>query len=817
MTRTRELPSGTVTFVFTDIEGSTRLLQEMGSERYAAALMHHRELVRRVVFEQSGVEFGTEGDAFFVAFERATDGLRAAQAIHAALARGPIRVRIGVHSGEPLVIDGDYVGLDVHKAARICSAAHGGQALVSARTRELADVALVDLGEHRLKDLTAPERLFQLGSQSFPPPRSLHRTNLPVQPTPLLGRDAELAELLPLARAARLLTLTGPGGTGKTRLALELAALVAEDHVDGTWWVPLAGLADPALVLPTIASAVGAHDELGEHLADKRLLLVLDNFEQLLDAAPGVGELLARSPGLRVIATSRERLALAAEQEFAVPPLTETAATELFVTRARQVKSDLEPDGAAAEICRRLDCLPLAIELAATRVKLLAPDQILARLERRLDLLSAGLRDLPARQATMRAAIGWSYDLLTEDEQRVFRALGQFAGSFDLEAAERIGRARLDDLQSLVDKSLLRQREDRRFFLLETTREYAADMLAESGEHVVIQRRHADWYLALAVTAREELRTERQRVWLERLRAENDNLRAVLEWALVHDVARGVRLAETLFRPWHMHGRLPELIRWYERALDRVDRADTLAGALGRYGSALAFCERYADAEDALRRCLALHREAGDRIGEAHALNELGSVASGTGAPERALRLHEEALAIFRAAGNRRGMGRALHCAGENLRDLGDLAGAAATLEEATAIDLELGDRDGAMTSLHSLGDIALDARDRRRAESHYRDALAICDELADERSQAYCLAGLACVAALDREREQAGRLWAVAEGIEDRLGTRMLAYERARYERTLAAIADDARFRAGYEAGRTLPLGATVGVLLAR
>jgi class 3 adenylate cyclase len=394
------LPTGTVAFLFTDIEGSTRLLERLGSERYGVELELHRERVRRAARAQGGVELGTEGDAFFVAFARASDALHAASEIQEALAEGPIRVRIGIHTGEALMVAGNYVGLDIHKAARICSAAHGGQVVVSQTTRDLAGNGLRELGEYRLKDLTAPERLFQLRGGEFPPLRTLRPTNLPVQPGPLLGRRAELAELMALSETNRLVTLTGAGGSGKTRLALGLAAELSDQYRDGVWWVPLAAVTDPGLMPATIAQSLGARGELREHLAGKRVLLLLDNLEQVVDCGRLIADLLGGLPDLSVIATSRERLAVSFEQVYPVPPLDEVAAEELFVSRARQLAPDFEPDDTVAEICERLDRLPLALELASTRVTLMTTAQMLDRIEQRLDLLSKGKRDAPDRQAT---------------------------------------------------------------------------------------------------------------------------------------------------------------------------------------------------------------------------------------------------------------------------------------------------------------------------------------------------------------------------------------------------------------------------------
>src|ERR1700683_3363247 len=541
--------------LFTDVEGSTRLLDELGPVRYASVLMAHRERLRFVADAHGGVEMGTEGDAFFFVFQSAGEGLAAAGEMQSALADGPLRVRMGVHSGEVLLAGGDYFGMAVHKAARISSAAHGGQVVVSAQTRALADVALQDLGEHRLQDLAAPERLFQLGDATSPPLRTLRHVYLPVQPAPLLGREQELAELLELTDSHRLVTWTGTGGTGKPRLALALAAELADRYADGVWWVPLAMATDPAVVVPTIANAVGAGEDLASYLGHRSLLLVLDNLEQVIDAAPLVGELLASAPGCAAIATSRERLAISGEQEYPVPPLSHAGAVELFTARARQVKPSFEPSAAVDAICARLDRLPLALELAATRVKILSEGQLLTRLEQRL----------PARQATMRATIAWSYDLLSEPEQRLFARLGVFVGSFELEAAERICDAKLDDLQSLADKSLLRECDSGRSFLLETTREYALEQLDASEDQDDVRGRHARWYFALGIAAGRQGAGRADA--LTRLRQDAGNVSLALAWALEHDVAAGLPLADSVFYTWLGAGRNRELRRWYERAL----------------------------------------------------------------------------------------------------------------------------------------------------------------------------------------------------------------------------------------------------------
>jgi predicted ATPase/class 3 adenylate cyclase len=811
------LPSGTVTFLFTDIEGSTKLLAEIGSERYGLTLADHRTLVREALAACGGVEVDAVGDGLFYAFARASDALTAAGRSQAALGEGPIRIRVGIHTGEALVVDDGYVGLDVHKAARICAAGHGGQVLVSEATRSIAGAHLRDLGEHRLKDLGAPVRLYQLGEGDFAPLQSLNRTNLPLQATIMLGRENELTELLVLTRRSRLLTLTGAGGTGKTRLALQVAAELAGEYADGVWWVPLGSVSDPLLVEPTIARILGARDTLAEHLASKRLLILLDNLEQVLEAAPVLAQLLAGAPGLSLITTSRERLAISGEQEYPVLPLGDSAAISLFVSRARQLKPDFAPDEAVAELCRRLDGLPLALELAAARVKVMTPGQILARLERRLELLTGGPRDAPERHKTMQAAVEWSYGLLSEEERRVFCALAVFAGDFELEAAEAVCDSDLDMLQALVDKSLLRPTGRGRISLLETVREFALARLEDLGETAELRRRHAAWFLKLGKSALLGLRSAEQGAWLVRLRADTDNLRAVLAWALEEDVSQGVQLARALLVPWRMRGQVTELLRWYEEALGDPERipVETRAAGLGSFGTALFFHGEPERAGVMLKASLALFSRLGDEREVARALNGLGGVCWATGANDEAIRLREKALAICRRLGDRSGTANSLHLLGETLRDVGQLQQGSALLEEAVAIWTDLGDQHMMSASLHSLADAALDERNPLRAAERYRQALAIALELGDESNEAYCVAGLASVAALRGESNRAGRLWGIAESFEDRFGFRILSAERARYEKILSALADAAAFQAGVDAGRELSLERAIADLI--
>ena len=731
----RTLPGGTVTFLFTDVEGSTRLLQQLGPDGYAAALAEHRRIVREAIAAHEGHEVDTQGDAFFVAFPTAPDALAAAGAITDELAEGPIRVRIGVHTGTPTLTGEGYVGVDVHRAARIAALGHGGQVLVSSTTSALVDRrGLRDLGLHRLKDLSEPERIHQLGAADFPPLRSLHQTNLPVPATSFLGRERELDDVVGLLGrdTIRLLTLTGPGGSGKTRLSIQAAAALADRYVGGVWWVPLANLRDAALVLDAAGRTLGASDGLADHIGDRSILLVLDNFEQVIDAAPDVAGLLGACPNLELLVTSRERLRVSGEHEYAVPPLAENESTGLFVERAQAGRPAFQPDAAVGEICARLDHLPLAIELAAARVRSLSTAQILARLEQRLPLLTGGGRDAPDRQRTLRGAIEWSHDLLTSDEQRLFARLAVFRGGWTLEAAETVAEADLDTLESLVDKSLVRQREGR-FSMLETIREYAVERLEQSGEAASIRRAHAEAFLALAEEAEPHVRYDEVE-WLDRLELENDNVRAALdrleadgEWELV------LRLAGALWRFWYLRSYLAEGRARLERALaagpeQTAARGKALNGAsvmllnVGEPEAARRLAEEareihaaigdawamaystmmvangYFDADELERGGewaeQALHRfeELGDDHYALMCASNLGSMYRAQGNIERGRELDESVLARARKVGNRRMESAALMGLASYAYRSGRAAEAIAPLAESTRINLELSD-----------------------------------------------------------------------------------------------------------------------------
>lgn len=509
-----ELPTGTVTFLFTDVEGSTSLLSELGQEAYAAALADHRATIREACGRHGGVEVDTQGDAFFFAFPTAPGALSAASELTAALAAGRLRVRVGLHTGAPVVAREGYVGHDVHRAARIAAAGHGGQVLVSAVTALLVDhEKLIDLGEHRFKDLGAPERVYQLGDGEFPALKSLHLSDLPIPATVFLGRERELREVVALLDRddARVVTLTGPGGTGKTRLTLQAAAEASDRFPDGVHWIPLAPVRDEDDVGATFARALGVRDRSGvevgrsivTELSSKRSLLVVDNCEHLVaGVADLVGQLVAGCPQVVVVASSRERLGLRAERMYGVPPMAVSDGHALFVERASAVQPGFQPDEHVDAICDAVDQLPLAIELAAARVRALSTRAIHERLGERLGLLTSRNRDVEERQRTLEATISWSYELLDCDERRVLRALSVFVGGCTLAAAEAVAEADLDSLESLLDKSLIRHRvgmigEDR-YWMLETIREYARRELEREGEVDAICDRHSAFFAGLA-------------------------------------------------------------------------------------------------------------------------------------------------------------------------------------------------------------------------------------------------------------------------------------------------------------------------------
>jgi predicted ATPase/class 3 adenylate cyclase len=686
------LPSGTVTLLFTDIEGSTRLLHELGAG-YREALDEHRRVIRGAAEAHGGVEVDTQGDAFFIAFPGAKDAVDAAQEAQEALAPGPICVRMGVHTGEPEPTETGYVGVDVHRAARIAGAGHGGQVLLSQATRELLDdqFPVRDLGAHRLKDLLGPERIYQLGEREFPRLKTLHQTNLPVTATPFLGRMRELADVTELLaeEELRLLTLTGPGGTGKTRLALQAAADCGDAYRDGVFWVPLAPVRDPSLVLSTVSQTLSAKGELATSLRDKELLLLLDNFEHVVEAARELSTLLAECPRLSLLVTSRERLQLAAEHEYQVPPLDPPEGVELFTQRARALGAPPSVNGAVAELCNRLDNLPLALELAAARTKLFSPEQLLERLGHRLDLLKGG-RDADPRQQTLRATIEWSYELLDDDEKQLFARFSIFAGGCDFDAAEGVCDAVPDLLLSLIDKSLVRRRETAygpRFWMLETIREYAAERLRDSGHAEELRARHADYVLALAEAAFDEYGDPRDQAWFTRFGDEQDNFRVAMAALLDRGGDGALRLAARLWESWFFRSQLDEGERWVSLALEGGEGApDRLrAWMLGVLAEFPRFRRDYARAIPLKEQALALAREVGDERATKAFICDLSSMLGNLGDLERARSLVAEALEIEDRSRDPRAL-RALSAAAE-------LAELARDLEEAKRLNQQIVER----------------------------------------------------------------------------------------------------------------------------
>jgi predicted ATPase/class 3 adenylate cyclase len=830
-----ELPSGTVTFLFTDVEGSTRLLHELGEAGYAEALAEHRRVLREAFAAYDGVEVDTQGDAFFVAFPTSPGALGAAAAFTEALGSGPIRVRVGVHTGTPLLTDEGYVGADVHRAARIAACGHGGQVLVSASTAALLDASnsllqgmgLRDLGEHRLKDLSAAERIFQLGDGEFPALKSLYRTNLPVPATPFVGREIELEELRSLLERARLLTLTGPGGTGKTRLALQAAAAAADNYPDGVYWIPLAPLRDPELVLAEAAAVLGAQGALADHIADKHLLLLLDNFEHVVEAALGLSELLATCPNLRLLVTSRELLRLPGEQAYPVLPLAPEDGTALFLARARTVEPSFVADDAVPELCARLEQIPLALELAAARVPVLPPRQLLGRLSQRLDLLRAG-RGIDQRQQTLRATIEWSYELLTESERGLFAQLAVFHGGCTLADAEEICSANLDTLHSLVEKSLVR-RTDERFWMLETIREYAAERLEESEDVDELRGRHAEHYLALAEDAAPSLRelwhrgpTPASSARLDQIEREHDNLRAALD--VLHatgESQRELRLAGALWNFWIERGFFDEGHRRLESALTR-DLTPTAARALALLaatdlGSVRPAAQPLPESRREIDEALAIYRGLDDRGGIARALWALADWSIEKGDPNDAVRWMEQAVELLGSLDDpyetleaTRYLAYVLWATG------GDLGRRVALLEEV----VESARRLGAPRPLAiAQGALALGAAQQGRIA----DALALVHEFLKGRADIDPLrltAGLfraGYILARAGRPEAAVRLLAAEVARSEEIGARqpwLVPDSEATLALLRVELGDDA-FRAAWDAGISLSLDEAVELAL--
>ena len=822
-----QLPTGTVTFLFTDIEASTLLLRELG-DRYADVLRDHGEIVRTALEREGGAEIGTEGDSFFAVFASPAAAVRAAIETQRALAShtwpegAKVQVRMGLHTGEGARVGTGYVGLDVHRAARIGDAGHGGQVLLSEATASLVQhnlplsVELVDLGEHRLKDLPHAERLFQLKigglPADFPPLRSLDArpNNLPAQLSTFIGRDDEMREVEAALQETRLLTLTGPGGTGKTRLALEVAHRQLPAFLDGVWVVDLSAVTDPTVVPTEIAIALEAtrdpgtsvFDCLEEHLRHRKLLLILDNFEQVLDATLAVEHLLSHAPGLKVMVTSRSVLSVYGEREYPVPPLrlpepgsavildalSRSESVSLFVDRARAVRPDFELTGenalAVAEICSRLDGLPLAIELAAVRVNVLSPQAMLPRLDERLSLLTSGPRSLPERQRTLRGAIDWSYTLLEEPERRLFARLATFAGGGTLEAIEAVcdsdlGVPVLDLLSSLVNNSLLRRTETRggemRFQMLETIREYATERLDAEADAPAIHRRQAEYFLALANHAEPHLLGPNQKEWLDRCDREHDNIRTALKWSIqAGEVRGGQEAAGALWRFWHQRGHLAEGRRKLEQLLvapggeERTpERFKALTGAGG-----LAYWQNdYPATERFYTEALEIANELADSRAVAEALFNLSFVDRIRGAEEEGMVKLRSVLEMARSIGDRQLAADSLWLLGNHeLRE--DRSGDGLPMvEEALAIYRDLGNLFATADSVSGLGSYYRRAGDSDTATTLQREALEIFVEVGNPTGIAMALEEMAMIETMDGRHERALRLAGAADALKDQIG----------------------------------------------
>jgi len=865
-----ELPTGTVTFLFTDIEGSTRLVRELkGGFRQLQA--DHMRIMREAIAEGGGREVRSEGDSFFAVFPSATGAVRAAAAAQRSLAAHswshgePLMVRMGMHSGEGLLGGDDYIGLDVNRAARIAAAGHGGQVLLSEATRALvADalpdgVSLRDLGRHRFKDFDEPQGIAQLlirGLPSdFPAIRTLEvPTNLPVRLTTFVGREREVMQITELLKTARLVTLTGPGGTGKTRLALRAATDMLDRFADGVFFVELAAISEPHLVPSVIGSAMGIREEgprpiletLQSELRDKVALLVLDNFEQVIDATPAIGALLSAAPHIRIMVTSREPLRIEGEHEAPVPPLdlpdpaSPTALEELgsyesislFLDRGAAVDPGFtlseENAAAIAKICASLDGLPLAIELAASRIRLLAPEVMAERLDRRLPLLTGGPRDLPARQRTLRGAIAWSYDLLGDQQRAMFRRLAVFAGGFTLESAQvvsdpegELGVDPLDGIESLMHASLVRRREglpdEARFDMLQTIREYGKERLEEDDDADAIRRRHAQYFLNLTRGTESKLRAPGFDRHLALLQVEHDNLRTALAWSIGRDEGDiGMELVTALWRFWHYLGEFSAGRRWAEQVLalpSASGRMEARARAVIAGGSLAYWQQNSSAATKAYDDALAILREIGDPASIAEGMYNLAFVEPIRGNLQKSIDMFRECRVAFEKLGDRRGVADALFGLAVMSRLQGDLMTARASAKEGLALHEELGDVFGMAGTKYVLGRAAAELGDLDLGRRYFLETLDIMEMVGERTGIALILDNMAHQANARGDPLRAMRLAGASEAIKEAVGGQAppeLIHlpdprDRARH------LASEDQLQAAWQEGRAMTLAQAV------
>ncbi len=881
---TREgLPTGTVTLMFTDIEGST-VLQERLKERWRWVLETHNALLRQCFERFHGFEVKNLGDGFLVAFTNAKEAIGCAIALQQAIAQqdwgeevGELKVRVGMDTGEPfLIVDAqsrpDYYGVTVSRARRICEAGYGGQILISHATWQAVkdalpkDVAVRELGAFRLKGLEGRQQIFQVCHPTLPSqfttPRSMeaYPNNLPIALTSFIGREREMEEIKALLKQVRLVTLTGTGGCGKTRLALEVAMEVMEDFPDGVWLVELAPLKETELVVQTVASALGVKEEaqrslletLTDFLKPKKLLLLLDNCEHLVGTCAQLMErLLQVCPNLWVLATSREGLRIAGEQIYRVPPLSvpnltplpslgqlmQYESVRLFVDRARLVRPSFSVNdqnaSAVAEICYRLDGIPLAIELAAALVRGLTVEEIAQRLSDRFRLLTAGTRTALPKHQTLRAAIDWSYELLSRAERALFRRLSVFAGGWALEGAEAVGAGKLPEgsevrteevwglMMGLIDKSLVVMEEGMgRYQMLETLREYGQERLQEAGEAEETRKKHLEFFLGLAERAEEELQGTQQREWLERLEKEQDNFRAALSYGLEREPEKALKLAAALWRFWDIHSNFTEGRSWLERALEKgmSAPAPVRAKALNRAGVMAWRQGDHAAAQALLEESLTLFRELGDQRGIANVLNYSGNIAWAQGDLERAKALHEESLAIRRALGDQGGIASSLGNLGNIAWAQGDYERAKVLYEECLALFRELGNQWGVANVLNNLGVVVRAQGDYGRARVLLEESLMLFRELGSQWGIANALEELAKLAGVKGQRERAVRLLGAAESLREAIGAPMYLPERSDYEQIVTelrfALGDEA-FAVAWEEGRTMTLEQAIAYAL--